>query len=346
MGACPCGCGRNTGFLKKRTATHAVDLRFYLPIVHRLGEVAPRLPSGVRAGFESETGGTMAKAVPEMARSIEDICQRLLAAAHGEPNADRFLPSLRELNLHRTLGNVCASLVATYDNAWWVAHRAAQHATAQRLLDSMAFAGNSLMGSQGFAGSVNVAQAGQVQHYPEASRMARGATETDTNDLFEDDDDALWDVDDDESWRAQSEVEWTRMIDESRWEDINDPDEFTPWLRSDLLKPLVRHWARLWDAGTLFAAQQMYANPVLPLEQEDLICAAALRQAIERIRQLAPDDAAFIHEALSGSFDRNLEWCEFTGAWAWQTLVAQVKSDWEEREPEFAADPFRGMHRP
>lgn len=147
----------------------------------------------------------------------------------------------------------------------------------------------------------------------------------------------------DELQRMQSEDEWTRLIDGSRWEDINNPDELTPWLTSDLLKPLVRNWARLWDAGTLCVARQMADRTNVPPVQVDSMCAAALNQAIEQIRRVHPLEAHWIDWALRGHLDGQLTWCDFTGDWAWRQLIDFVKRDWTQREPEFAADPFRGM---
>lgn len=137
MGACPCGCGRNVGFLKKRLATHAVDFRAYLPIGQRLAQVGSTFPAELQAGFRGDTSTGLTDAAKTFAIDIQAMIDRLLRAAHGAPNAEATLPGVAEMNRYRAFGNMMAALLLEYDRTWFVTYREGLHTTGKGLLDSM-----------------------------------------------------------------------------------------------------------------------------------------------------------------------------------------------------------------
>jgi len=150
VAACPCGCGRNVGFVKKRLASHAVDLRCYLPIGQRLAQVGSSLPAQLQAGFRLETGSSVADGAKAFASGIQAMVDQFLRAAHGDPNAEASLPSVAaEMNRFRDMGNVMAVLLLENDGPWFATYRGGLHATGRRLLDSMVFQGKANLGRHG-----------------------------------------------------------------------------------------------------------------------------------------------------------------------------------------------------
>ncbi|MEZ5249620.1 MAG: hypothetical protein R2713_10520, partial [Ilumatobacteraceae bacterium] len=128
------------------------------------------------------------------------------------------------------------------------------------------------------------------------------------------------DREDEELHREMQEAEWTRMVDEEREEAIHRPDPLTPWMSVDVLRPLARNWSRLHDAATLYVAGHMETSEI-PIERSPEICAAAVRQVIERIRRFDPVEAKWIDLAFAGSLDPEVNAADFDGQWAWDTLV-------------------------
>lgn len=150
------------------------------------------------------------------------------------------------------------------------------------------------------------------------------------------------DREEEELHRETEEAEWARMIDEDRNEAIHRPDPLAPWMSVDVLRPLARSWSRIHDAATLYVARQMETSDV-PIEHGPAMCAAAVKQAIERIRQFDPVEAKWIDLALTGALDREVSAAGFDGQWALNRLVDMVEGDWSLRHPDLAADPFREM---
>ena len=94
MAACPCGCGRNLSFMKKRLATHARDLMVVFPI---LEQASDRDPSAA-----------------QLLRSGRSLSSQILGAAHGESASGR-VPSLSEVNAWRTSASGAVRAAAKAD---------------------------------------------------------------------------------------------------------------------------------------------------------------------------------------------------------------------------------------
>lgn len=133
MALCPCNCGRNLGFMKRRLAQHAVDLTIAFPIIARLGEIEATMPPEVRpnaAGLLS-TGQSMSTA--------------MLASAHGAAVPALALPSMSELAQWRQLANLAAGSVDIADHAFITSYTLGLPLDAQRLVRSMVTNANRML---------------------------------------------------------------------------------------------------------------------------------------------------------------------------------------------------------
>ncbi len=112
MAACPCGCGRNLGFMKRRTAVHATDLMVVFPILEHAGSTS-LLSSG------------------------KSLARRILASAHGDPGAANGVPSLTELNQWRGMANRAVADAARADPTFVQNYMRQLPSDGQRLIQSM-----------------------------------------------------------------------------------------------------------------------------------------------------------------------------------------------------------------
>ena len=117
MAACPCGCGRNLGFMRRRTAVHATDLMVVFPILEHAGSTNPAAASILLSG--------------------KSLASRILASAHGAPGAANGVPSLSELNQWRRMANGAVADTARADPTFVQDYVRQLPADGQRLIRSM-----------------------------------------------------------------------------------------------------------------------------------------------------------------------------------------------------------------
>lgn len=125
MAACPCGCGQNLGFMKRRVALHAMDVAVAFPIVARLNEIAPSLPAEARPDAKG------------LLDAGEQMAAAMLAQAHGENVPSYLLPTPADLNDWRQAANMAAGSVYIADPQWMDSYVASLPADQRRLVGSM-----------------------------------------------------------------------------------------------------------------------------------------------------------------------------------------------------------------
>lgn len=127
MAACPCGCGRNLGFMKRRMALQAVDLAVAFPIIELLKFSADHVVPEYRSHITTVLleGRAMSSA--------------MLRSAHGEGVATYELPALARLRNWQHLANRLVGAVNEKDPDWVKDYMARLPVSQQKLVQSMIF---------------------------------------------------------------------------------------------------------------------------------------------------------------------------------------------------------------